>query len=115
MSCEFSEGESMFGIPSKIHHQLCTTLLHCGPFNNDNELRAIFADARISPWRDRLPKAVDSSSRVTTTIDFLFNRYNDTQENALVLFLCVLSEQISPGDSCHHNLARLASSWCEIR
>jgi len=102
-------GEDMSGIHPNIYKRLRTTLLNCGPFASDSELKAAFIDARINPWRDRLPQAGNPASRVKATVDFLYNQYSETQENALVLLLRVLSDQSHSGDACHLELAELAS------
>jgi hypothetical protein len=97
------------GIPVELASKLRSALLRCGPFFSDNELKAVFVDSRISVWRDRLPQMTSPTSRVDATIDFLSSRYTNNRENALVLFLIVLSDRISLGDSCHHELRSLAS------
>jgi hypothetical protein len=42
----------MSGMPSELLSRLQATLLRCGPFDSDSALRAVFVDARITPWRD---------------------------------------------------------------
>lgn len=98
----------MKGIPPNILDRLRTTLLDCGPFDSGPALRAAFVDARIWPWRDRLPQAHTRTERVDATVDLLHDKYTDQQENALVLFLRVLSERIDPGDACRQRLVELA-------
>ena len=103
--------EDISSIPSNLHNSLRTTLLECGSFNTVNELRAIFVDERLSPWRNRLPEADNITVRVERTIEFLHNQYNNVGENALVLLLDVLSERLDPTDDCHPRLANLASRF----
>lgn len=98
----------MRDIPPELFNRLYQVLSNCGPFVNDSTLRVVFSDARISSWRNKLPQANNPDERIKLTLDFLRTRYNTTQENALVLFLQVLSEQTDPGDACHHNLSELA-------
>lgn len=98
----------MSAIPAEILSRLYRTLLNCGPFNTDDMLRAVFSDARLNAWYQHLPQAHNPDERIRLTVDFLRDRYNATQENALVLFLRVLSEQTSPNDACHQTLAQLA-------
>ncbi len=100
----------MSGIPSDIHIRLRETLLNCGPFTSHNKLKAIFVEARIRPWRDRLPEADNAADRVETVIEFLYKQSSKTGENALVLFLRILSERLDPGDACHHRLLSLAGT-----
>jgi hypothetical protein len=42
---------------------------------------------------------------------YLYNKESAHQENALKLFLQVLSERISPGDYLHHELKQLVGQW----
>lgn len=99
----------MSGIPSDLNNRLLVILLDCGPFASDNELRAIFVDARINPWRNRTLEANNPTSRVQVLIDTLHNQYNSSGQNVLALFLYVLSEQRHPEDACHQRLVRLAT------
>lgn len=96
------------GISTNLHSQLRTALLDCGPFATDRELQAVFVDKRVSPWRTRLPQADNIVARVEKVIDFLHNQHNDVGENALVLFLYVLSERLDPKDACHQRLVNIA-------
>ena len=99
----------MTGISSYLLNRLQTTLLTCGPFASDRELKTVFIDTRINPWRDSLPQADDNpTSRVQAIIDFLYHRHNTHAENALVLLLRVLSDRTNPHDACHRQLAGLA-------
>jgi len=97
------------GISSTMYGQLREALLDSGLFANDRQLGAIFAHPDLSPWRHRIPQAPDPASRVNETIAFLLEKHRaDTQENALVLLLRVLSGQLDPADECHRRLIRLA-------
>jgi len=98
----------MTGISSNVYTRLVKTLLKCGPFDSDEELRAVFIDARINPWYALSSQAQNAAIRVKSTIEALHNRYNDNQENALVLFLYVLSGQTPSGTMCYQELNRIA-------
>jgi hypothetical protein len=93
---------------SDISKKLENVLLECGPFDSDEDLKAIFIDRRISSWHNRLPQARNRQQRVRKTIHFLYNKCDEAGEKALVLFLRVLSERNPPGDSCHRKLAETA-------
>lgn len=98
----------MSGIPSEIYKHLRGTLLGCGPFNNDAQLRAVFADASLSPWRNRIPEANNPADRVEATIDFLKDKYHSkNQTNALVLLVEVLKDRIDQDDACYNSLTNL--------
>lgn len=99
----------MAGIPSPLNQKVRTILLNCAPFDDNRQLRAIFADQRLSPWRNRLPEATSFAGRIDALIAFLHDKQrSDTGENGLVLLLQVLSERIDPADACHQQLATLA-------
>lgn len=99
----------MPAIPSNVHKRLRETLLDCGPFGDDNQLRAVFAHPTLKPWRHSVPQASNQADRVDAAIAFLIEkRRSDTRENALVLLLRVLSGRYDPNDECHPRLARLA-------
>lgn len=97
----------MSGISPQLYNQLRNTLLDCGPFSNEQEIRAIFADARISPWRYSLPHADNPMSRVEGTIGFLYTKFTTNQQNALVLMLKVLQDRTPLGDACYQKLNSL--------
>lgn len=96
------------GIDPLLYRRLREILLKCGPFNTDQELRAVFIDQRISVWRDKLPETYERTKRVNGVIDFLYRQDNEKKENALVLFLRVLSEQLSNQDTCHQQLVEMS-------
>lgn len=98
----------MADIPSSISKELQNVLERCGPFGSDQQLRNVFTDARLAPWRNSLPTAPSRSGRVSQTISHLSERQNTNGDNALVLFLEVLQEQGNPEDSCHNELGQLA-------
>lgn len=94
-------------IPSGICTRLRHTLLTCGSIDTDRELKDIFIDTRISPWRNKLPQANNVERRVNAIISFLLSQYNDINENALVLFLRVLNDLSPIGTACRRDLAEL--------
>jgi hypothetical protein len=91
-----------------MYERLHGALLRCGPFDSHRELQAVFVDARIARWRHRLPHATDQVSLVNQVISFLLDKEDGSHENALVLFLRVLSDRAALGDGCHRDLAALA-------
>ncbi len=99
----------MPGIPSDMYSRLRETLLECGPFNNDTQLRAVFANASLSPWRTRIPEASNPADRVESTIHFLMDKYHSkNRTNALVLLLEVLRDRIDQNDACYDRLTNIA-------
>jgi len=98
------------GISANLLKQIQATLLACGPFASQAALATTFIDSRISVWQQALPEANSADSRVTELIAFLVDRSNAEGENALILFLHVLSDQLDERDKCHHKLLQLANT-----
>ena len=98
---------TLISIPPNIKNRLRDVLIRCGPFENSREVKAVFVDGRVSAWHNQVPEADTPFGRVDSAIDFLSRKFNETQDNALVLFLRVLHERANPGDSCHRYLAEL--------
>jgi hypothetical protein len=101
--------DAFLGLPSTLYIRLRTTLLTCAPLESDTALRTLFIDARIAPWRDDLPYVDTPKQRAQTVINFLYAHTNIQGDNALVLFLRLLSEHHDPTDACHANIVSLAA------
>ncbi len=82
-------------------------LLKCGPVNRHSQLRAVFIDPRIRAWRDQLPERTNQEERVEAIIDLLWEEYDASANNALVLFLQVLSERADSRTACQGQLQRM--------
>jgi hypothetical protein len=95
------------GISPSLRNKVKTTLLRCGPFSSNEDLRRLFNESRIKTWASGLPDAHSPEGRVNASIEYLHMRRNKSGENALVLFLRVLSDN-THGD-CPQVLAKLAS------
>ena len=93
-----------YGIPADIYKQLYTTLLNCGPFASNAQLKAVFTDARIALWQSKIPQVMSVDERVTAVVNFLYFQTNTHNQNALILFLQVLSDRVHLDDSCHQKL-----------
>jgi len=104
----------MAAIPPDLYNRLRNVLVRCEAFSSYDELRIAFADPRIIPWRNRVPIAQSVAERVSTTISFLYENYNTKQQNALVLFLNVLSESMHPDDERHRDLINFANEFEEV-
>lgn len=94
----------MESIPTNLYARLKTILVKCSAFANDESLRSRFVDPRISVWSNQLPQATDIENRVNMVVACLYNKYNDSYDNALVLLLKVLRDEIHSGDSLHKEL-----------
>jgi hypothetical protein len=83
-------------------------LLDCRAFETNSELNALFFDSRIRPFRNRVHDCSSYTERVDMLVDRLHDQHNLQGENALALFLQVLSERLHPEDACRQRLAELA-------
>lgn len=103
-------------IPPELYLDLRRTLLACGPFGSDPELRAVFVDGRIKPWGKQIPGAPDEQARVESLLHCLEDQFTTAGENALVLFLCVLRDRIDPPtNACYARLDALAGALAAIK
>lgn len=96
---------SVMGIPDQLNRELNEVLLTCGSFDNNDNVRVLFVNSRIHPWRNNLPDANSSGERIKKVIDYLYDKYNAGGENALVLFLQVLKDAINIDDACFCSLS----------
>ncbi|HNT75765.1 MAG TPA: hypothetical protein PKH77_12190 [Anaerolineae bacterium] len=96
------------GIPGELRQQLRTVLSAFEIFRSDARLEAIFIDQRLYPWRNVVPQGGSVDDRVAQLIGFLYDKYDIRGQNALVLFVKVLSEEIHPNDHRRLQLETLA-------
>jgi hypothetical protein len=94
--------------PRDLMGEARSALLDCRLFDTKEELEALFVDSRIRPFRNRLLDGHSFNERVNMLISRLHNQHNSDGENALGLFLQVLSEHVAEGDMCKQRLANLA-------
>ncbi len=103
------------GLPAKLYQRIQAGLSHCGPFDNDRTLRAIFVDERIARWRDLLPEMMPNrAQRVSAVIAALIEKFDERGKNALALLLLVLGENIPPGDASRSELMSLAQETAAV-
>ncbi len=65
-------------------------------FLDQRDLYNVFKDSRLEDWQDHLPEATTFGARVERTIHYLRDQENHQGENALYLFMLVLSERYQP-------------------
>ena len=99
----------MEGLSPDLMRRLRDVLLRCGPFESNRSLRTVFVDARIHPWRNRVPEAANRGARVDDLVDALLDHADARGVPALALFAQVLADRADTGDVCHQQLARLAA------
>ncbi len=98
----------MPGISNTLVKLLQEALSECGPFDSNENVKHVFTNKLISPWKNKLPEHNSRDGRVNAVIHFLHDKYRSTGENVLVLFLRVISEDIDPHDACHQRLKNIA-------
>ena len=99
----------MNGIPSELNKDLQFALLECGLFWDTPSLREHFKDKRIGPWRYSVPGGNTPIALVNGIIAFLYNRHNIDGENALALFLDVLTDSPAATETVKQELSKLAN------
>ena len=104
----------MPGLPSELGKELRSALLECGPFESNAELRRVFADDRLYPWRHQVPEAASRQGRVEAVLAFLPDKYHERSGNALLALLEVSQARLDPEDSCYQQLAGLAAKWAQM-
>lgn len=94
----------------ELRREIRKALLDCDLFSSHQQLNAIFIDPRIKAWQNRLPiQNQNIQDLVNSVIELLADKQSShSQENALVLFLEVLADEVDPGDICHQQLEILA-------
>lgn len=100
----------MQNIPSNIFSSLRRILLQCGPFETNQQLRAVFAHPLLQPWQVGLPQTESVADRVDLLINYLMNAKRNTGEYILPIFLWISAERIDPQNTCHRLLSDLAKA-----
>ena len=103
----------MPGLSPDLRKELQDVLLACGPFGSNDELRRVFSDDRLYPWRDQVPEAASRQGRVEAVLAFLPQKYHERYGNALLAFLEVSQARLDPEDGGHQQLAGLAKKWAQ--
>lgn len=98
----------MAGLAHELLADLRNVLLDCGPLASASDLRTVFVDQRIKPWRDNLPDASSTTSRMDIVISYLIDRRNRGGENALLLFIQVLRDRANKEEACYDELVAMA-------
>lgn len=104
----------MPGIPPDLNRRLREVLARCGPFGSNEELATIFINSRIYPWRGQVPEASTPIARIGALISTLWEKNNLQGENALVLFLIVLTDHPGPATQCDLDLNELARDLTDV-
>jgi hypothetical protein len=98
----------MNGLPSDLYKQIRNTLLDCGPFDSNDNLRQIFVDEHLEPWRHSVPEVNNREDRVEALVALLIDKYHTRYGNALLAFLNVIQQRKNPNDTCFGKLEEAA-------
>jgi hypothetical protein len=98
-------------LPAELHGRLRKLLMQCEEFESHSDLRSLFSDERLQPWRSGLRETSNIKSRVDQTIDYLRRQMNSAGEPVLLLFLQVLAERYDEENARHQELLAL---WNEL-
>ncbi len=98
----------MASLSREMNLEIRETLKECAELLSPATISDLFLDNRISPWKFSLPTRNNLNMQVNAYIAFLVGKQRaDTQENALALFLQVLSDNLDAND---HRINRLQSA-----
>jgi len=99
-------------ISADLIQRLRDVLTRCSALDSDRALRAVFVDERLASWINRVPENTpDRATRVALLVTAFCDKTNAQGDNALILLLRVLAEQISPDDALHNDLNQLADEF----
>ncbi len=102
----------MPAIPSALIQRLRDTLARCPALESDRDLHAVFVHERLAPWIGLTPQNTpNQNARVNLLIATLCDQTNTHSENALLLFLSVLTEQTPLDDALRDNLTQLVDEF----
>ncbi len=83
----------MAGLSPVLLNEIHEVLLACDCMQSHTDLKNLFTDRRLNGWQHGVPETNSSRGRVNATINYLIDKQNSDGENALALFMRVLSEQ----------------------
>jgi hypothetical protein len=107
---------NMPGIPPEIYPRLRQALSDCAQFKSHDRLCDFFdAHELLHSWCDDLPEVNNRADRAERVIGFLVDqKRSDTQENVLLILLCLLKDQIDPLRTLHQTLSDLLQELTPI-
>ncbi|MCC6607152.1 MAG: SUMF1/EgtB/PvdO family nonheme iron enzyme [Anaerolineae bacterium] len=81
-------------LPPKLRKELLEKLEDHVAFESNDNLRVLFKDVRLKPWRNRVKDKDSPLERAIHALDVVIGQSNRNGDNALVLLLTVLQEGI---------------------
>lgn len=98
-------------LSGEIYRKCRSVLLNCDEFSENERVRAIFITNELKPFQAGLPEGSSRSERVDRIIDYLLPKQLQDGQQALLLFLKVLSARYDPEIRLHHELVSLVESF----
>ena len=105
LKIDYQAGE--MGIPSNLLGKIRKTISDCAPIDSDQDLRALFVEDTLRPWKDRLPEVNSRQLRVDHLVNFLWDQRDDDGERILIHFLRTLHQRAPANTQCARELATL--------
>jgi hypothetical protein len=93
----------------ELHTAIRQALIRSQALGSNQDIRALFADPRLQPWRNNVPEGSNPAARAAMLIAYLHDRANTQGQKALALLLQVLGEFTDEGDALHAELLTLAA------
>ena len=97
----------MTGLPSNLYTECYETLLECSEFESQGALEALFVNADLVPFKNKIPEANNKDERVTQTIDYLLRKRLADGQWVFVQFLSALRTKYDAEDALHGQLSKL--------
>jgi hypothetical protein len=97
----------MSGLTLDLYMNCRDTLLVCSEFDKQGSLQALFVNADLAPYKDKIPDADNKDDRVALTIDYLLRKRSVDGRWVFVQFLTVLRDKHHTEDALHGDLNNL--------
>ena len=94
-------------IPTNVFDQLKVLLAQTSYFESTRALQNLFSQSSISQWKNDIPEGISVHSRIESLVYFLYDKVGRNQQNALLLFLITLRENIHGEDALNNDLQRI--------
>jgi len=97
---------------SNLMRSMRKTLEKCPQFRDNAQLKAVFNNELLAPWRGYVREADNEIGRVNLVIDLLREeKHAETRMNVLFLFLLVLRDDTPPENDRYRQLDNLARDF----
>jgi hypothetical protein len=77
----------------ELHTAIRQALIRTNAFGSNQDVRSLFIDPRLQPWRNNVPESGSPAGRASAVMAYLHDRANVQGQKALALLLQVLGEE----------------------